>query len=260
MNEGTLRDLSIIDDHGRTMFRVAASPDGDLVLVSPQAPLAEGLRDLDVDERVRLATLAPDRPALVVETNGGDYVVLIDQTIDLERHVPLNMDDAALLSDGTARAQFGRRDDDVFLLTPWADDDEVVRFDPDADEFADVPLVRISEHGEIETVRGNVPPPLLGAVRTQALRGELEPGELTGILSNPFGETTCVTAGSTLLPHEDVRRQAMLTTSGILDETASLEEAAERLRRIAEAFEKAAQAGWRLSAEIIDGVGFAERT
>ena len=260
MNEGTLRDLSVTDGSGRAMFRVAASEQGDLVLVDPNGPLGAGLRELEVEERVRLATIAPDRPALVVETNDGGYVVLIDQTIDLERHVPLSMDDAALLSEGTARAQFGRRDDDVFLLTPWADDDEVVTFDPDAEQFADVPLVRVSADGEIETVRGVVSPPLLGAVRTQLLRGELEAGEVTGVLSNPFGETSCVAVGAPLLPHEDVRRQAMLTTSGLLDETASLEEAAQRLRRVADAFEHAAQAGWQLSAEILDGVGFAERT
>lgn len=259
MNEGTLRELGVIDATGRSMFRVAASSGGDLVLVNPEAQLPDGLRELEVDERVRLAAIAAEGPALVVETNDGGYVVLAEQTIDLDRHVPLNMDDAALLSEGTARARFGRRDDDVFLLTPWADDDDVVTFDPDADEFADVPLVRASPEGEVETLRGTLAPPLLSAVRTQILNGELEPGEITGVLTNPFGETTCVAVGAALLPHEDVRRQAMLNTASLLDETATLEEAAERLRRVAEAFDQAAKSGWQLSAEIMDGVGFAER-
>lgn len=243
-----------------TRLRIAASAAGDLVLHDAAEPIVRPRRELDTDERLRLAAIASERPALVVENQEGDYVVLIDQTLDLDRHLPLGPDDAELLSSQTVRAQFGRRDDDVLTLTPWADEDDVVAFDPDDARFADVPLVTVGDGGAISWSRGEAEAAIADVVADRITANEAEPGSVWGVLMNPFGEVECVPRGAAVAPHEDVRRHALLTTGGLLDGVNTLASAADRLRRLAQRFEAAEQQGWRLGGTVAEGLAYAERT
>src|SRR5687768_17550767 len=119
-----LLELGDLDGAGHARFRIARSERGDLVLWHPTQRLGKGLRELDAAERIRLAELSAERPGLVVETldDDGHYVVLIDEPVDLDRHVPLGPGDAELLDNVNAMASFGRRDDDILSLTPWNED------------------------------------------------------------------------------------------------------------------------------------------
>ncbi len=255
-----LLELGDMDGSGRARFRIVRADTGDLVLWHPTQRLRDGLRELDAAERIRLAELSVERPALVVETTQakGQYVVLIDQPVDLERHVPLGPGDAELLAHVNAVATFGRRDDDILTLTPWSEDDGVVYFDPDDDEFADIPLVSLVEDGSLQWHRGGVPGPMELLIRVQLRSAGATPDLRYAVLTNPFGECVCIADGSPLLPHEDVRRQALVGTHGLLDGSESLAEAAQRLRGFADRLDEAAAVGWELSHPISEDTLIAE--
>src|SRR5688572_33464415 len=154
----SLMELGELDGSGNARYRVAAGPSGDLVLCHPAQPLAEGLRELEPAEKLRLAALSTERPALVVEaTNGPQYILLVDEPVDLNRHVPLGPTDAELLANVQAMAQFGRRDDDYLTLTPWNEEDQVLHFSSEDTSFEDVPLVSLDDNGELVWHRGQTP-------------------------------------------------------------------------------------------------------
>jgi hypothetical protein len=257
----TLMDLGALDGQGHAEYRLAAGPHGDLILCHPKQPLREGLRELDPAEKLRLAALSIERPALVVETadDNGLYVVLVNEPVDLERHVPLGPGDAELLAHVHASARFGRRDDDILTLTPWNEDDEVLHFDADDPSFADVPLVSLADDGQLVWHRGETPEQTHLVVRLQLRREDATPDEQFGVLTNPFGEYLCVKNGATLLPHEDLRRQALVSLSGLLDGASSLRDAAQRLRAMAARLEGAEEAGWNLVHDVVDDLIAAEQ-
>ena len=255
----SLERISMLDGQGRRMYRVALDPSGDLVLCSPTGPLAGGLRELDVQDRIRLAALSLDHPALVVEGARGSYVVLVDRPVDLERHVPLGADDAELLMSGSARAQFGRRDDDVLTLTPWAEEDEVRVFSAEDPAFADVGVVSVADDGSLTWHRGGVDKGLLPAVHGELERMGPEPGVHIGVMTNAFGEVLCVEEGAPLLPHEDIRRQTLFASTTLLEGAHSLAEATARLRAVADRLERADRTGWQLVHPVVSGIAFAER-
>lgn len=260
MSQSGLLELGEVDGNGQARYRLAVSESGDMVLCHPKGRLSKGLRELDAAERIRLADLGGERPALVVETvdGGGHYVVLIDQPVDLQRHVPLGPGDAELLAHARASASFGRRDDDVLPLTPWSEDDGVVYLEPEAAEFADVPLVSLNDDGSLQWHRGSVAPAMDLLIRVQLRSAGASPDVRYAVLVNPFGECVCIEEGSPLLPHEDVRRQALVGTNGLLDGADSLQEAAQRLHAFAERLEHAADTGWELTHPITEDALLAE--
>lgn len=245
---------------GNARYRIAMAENGDLVLCHPGQRIRKGLRELEAAERIRLAELSSERPALVVETadDAGHYVVLVDQPVDLQRHVPLGPADAELLAHVNATATFGRRDEDILALTPWNEDDGVVYFEADSEEFRDVPLVSLTEDGGLEWHRGKVPPAMDLLIRVQLRSAGASPEVRYAVLLNPFGECVCIEEGSALLPHEDVRRQALVGTHGLLDGAMSLHDAAQRLRSFAERLDTATEAGWELSHPISEDTLLAE--
>ena len=261
MTQTGLMELAEVEA-GNARFRIAIAENGDLILCHPSARMGKGLRELDAAERIRLAELSSERPALVVETadDAGYYVVLIDQPVDLQRHVPLGPGDAELLAHVNATAAFGRRDDDILALTPWNEDDGVVYFSPDADEFRDVPLVSLNDDGTLEWHRGRVPSSMDLLIRVQLRSAGAAADVRYAVLLNPFGECVCIAEGSALLPHEDVRRQALVGTHGLLDGAASLNDAAQRLRSFADRLERAVEAGWELTHPISEDTLLAELT
>lgn len=258
MGEGALQELASVDETGRAFFRVAAGDTGRLVLCRPSAPLRQGLRELDVNERVRLAELCAERPALVVEGPGGDYVVVTDEAVDLDQYVPLGPADAEVLLSGAARAYFGRRDDDVLTLTPWAEEDEIVVVDLDGAAFAGVPVVKLEADGTLAWERGGVDEELVVFVRRELERLEVRPGMRVGVLTNMFGECRAVFDGEPLLPHEDVRHQTLMATQSLLEGAESLTGAAERLRSIADRLSAAEEEGWLLLQPVTDGIALVE--
>lgn len=259
MKEGALEELANVDEAGRMVFRIAAAATGHLVLCRPEAPLQRGLRELDVEERVRLAEASAERPALVVEGPDGHYVVVTDEVVDLDEYVPLGPADVELLASGAARAVFGRRDDDVLTLTPWAEEDEIVVVDLDGSGFDGVPVVALGADGSLEWERGGVDEELVVFVRRELERLDARPGMRVGVLTNMFGECRAVLDGEPLLPHEDVRHQTLMTTQSLLDGAETLTAAAERLRSIADRLSAAEEQGWRLLQPVTDGIAFAER-
>jgi hypothetical protein len=262
MTQSALLELGEVDDTGSARYRIALADNGDLVLCQPGKKLGDGLRQLDAAERIRLAELSRERPGLVVETSDdtGNYVVLVDQSVDLQRHVPLGPADAEFLAHVSATAAFGRRDDDTLALTPWNEEDGVVYFSPDSEEFRDVPLVSLDDDGTLHWHRGQVPHAMDLLIRVQLRSAGAASDVRYAVLLNPFGECVCIAEGSALLPHEDVRRQALVTTSGLLDGTASLRDAAQRLHSFAGRLETAIAAGWELSHPISEDTLFAELT
>ena len=262
MGQTGLLELGDVDGNGQARYRIARAANGDLVLWHPEQRLAKGLRELDAAERIRLAELAAERPALVVETSedDGHYVVLVDQPVDLERHVPLGPGDAELLDHVNAMASFGRRDDDVLALTPWSEDDGVVYFDPDSEEFSDIPLVSLAEDGSLTWHRGGAPSQMDLLIRVQLRSAGATPDTRYAVLTNPFGECVCIADGAPLLPHEDVRRQALVGMHGLVDGAVSLEAAAMRLRGFADRLEEAAAVGWQLSHPVSEDTLLAELT
>jgi hypothetical protein len=186
--------------------------------------------------------------------------VLVDEPVDLDRHVPLGPTDAELLANVQAWAQFGHRDDDVLVLTPWNEDDQVLHFSADDEPFHDVPVVSIDDNGELIWHRGQTPEQTHLVIRLQLRREDAQPDERFGVLTNPFGEYLCIREGSTLLPHEDLRRQALVSLSGLLDGATSLPDAAARLRAFAKRLDGAAEAGWSLVHPVMDDLIVAEVT
>lgn len=259
MTQTGLLELAEVDE-GNARYRIALADNGDLVLCHPRQRMGKGLRDLEAAERIRLAELSSERPALVVETadDAGHYVVLVDQPVDLQRHVPLGPEDAELLAHVNATATFGRRDEDILALTPWNEDDGVVYLSVDDDEFRDVPLVSITDDGDLEWHRGGVPSTMELLIRVQLRSGGASPETRYAVLLNPFGECVCIAEGSALLPHEDVRRQALVGTHGLLDGAASLADAAKRLRSFADRLDIAIEAGWQLNHPISEDTLLAE--
>lgn len=256
---GTLMDLALVDEDGRPRFRVFENPDGELVLDAPDRPPPPDRRPLDGLECMRLAAMAPERPSLVVENTSGEYVVLVGAGPDLDRHTPLNVDDASELAVAPRPlAQFGRRDDDILQLTPWEADDAAVEFDPDDPAFADVPVVAVG-NGSLRVLRGEVDARLEALVLERFEGVDAEPGTRFGVLTNPFGEFSLVAAGTPLEPHEDVRHQAVIRARSLIDGCKTLGEAAAALRAFADRLEDAESAGWRLPTPVADDHGFPER-
>ncbi|MPZ72382.1 MAG: hypothetical protein GEU74_04005 [Nitriliruptorales bacterium] len=257
----SLMEIGVLDGTGHAEYRVAWGPHGDLVLCHPAQPLGSGLRELEPAERLRLAALRTERPALVVEEADGPstrYVVLVDEPVDLERHVPLGPTDAELLSNVQASARFGRRDDDFLTLTPWNEEDDVLHFSPDDPGFRDVPLVSLDDNGDLTWHRGRTPEQTHLVIRLQLRREDATPDERFGVLTNPFGEYLCIREGATLLPHEDLRRQALVSASGLLDGATALPDAAKRLRAFANRLDAASDAGWTLMHPVVEDLIVAE--
>lgn len=198
-------------------------------------------------------------PALVVEDLRGGYVVLIDDDIDPERHLPLAPPDAELLVDGAARARFGRREDDVLTLTPGASEDQIMLVDLDAAEFADIPVVSRAPDGTLTWHRAQPSPDLEALVRRELDRRAAEPGERFGVLTNSVGECVCVAAGTPLPPHEDIRHQTLMATTALLEGATSLAGAGHTLRSLAAQLSAAEEAGWRLEHPVRGGLAVLER-
>ena len=64
--------------------------------------------------------------------------------------------------------------------------------------------------------------------------------------------------GTALPPHEDVRRQALITTAGLLNGADNSGEAAQRLRDLADRLTDATRAGWHLVQPVVDDLAFVE--
>lgn len=244
-------------DGGQLRFRIVQNPHGQLVLAPPDTDAPSGYRPLDGVDCMRVAAAALEGPGVVVENDDGDYVVVVDRDPDSREHIPLDLDDAGLLAAPVPPlARFGRRDDDVIELTPWAPDASPTTLDPDAEAFADVPVVRL-EGGEVVVERGDLDADLVPLVRARlaAIDGDTR----YGVFTNPFGEVSCVEVGAPVEPHEDVRDQTVIRTSGLAEGAASLAEAAAMLRVYADRLEAADAAGWTLPQPISDDVAFPER-
>jgi hypothetical protein len=99
---------------------------------------------------------------------------------------------------------------------------------------------------------------MLTSVRAELERLAAEPGDVYGVLLNPFGECMCVPEGAALPPHEDIRRLALLTTAGLLNGADTLDQAAERLRDLADRLADAGATGWRLVQPVLDDLAFVE--
>ncbi|HVM21583.1 MAG TPA: hypothetical protein VM307_16620 [Egibacteraceae bacterium] len=261
MSDSSLPDLAHVDDDGVATYRLLKAANGDLVLAHPEIQPSGELSELAPEEREHLAEASADRPALVVETTdaGGRYVVLVDEPVNLSRHVPLGPADAELLAAVTAVARFGRRDEDLVVLTPWSEDDEVEFFKPEGAGFEDVPMVSLDDDGELVWHRGAVTGPMELLIRVQLRSAGAAAGVRYGVLTNTFGECVCIGEGSPVLPHDDVRRHALVGIGGLLDGATSLADAAARLRGMAEKVEEAAAEGWVLSHPVSDDLILAER-
>lgn len=256
----SLQSLLRSDEHGRRYVDLVVNARGEFVLAAPGEELPAGRHELDGVEHMGLAALATGRPSLVVEGQPGEYVVLVDGLPDPGRHTPLGLDDAEVIADPNGPvARYGRRDEDVLTLTPWSDEDRLATFDPDDERFHDVTLVTLKDEG-LEVERGTLEPALVPLVRRHLAEREGGTGGLYGVFTNLFGEFACVPVGGLLAPHEDVRRQAVLRASGLLDGARSLSEAAERLRAFAERLARADEEGWELTHPVAGDVGFPERT
>jgi hypothetical protein len=259
METSGLKWLARFDEHGRAHFRVVENLRGEFVLDAQDRPVAKGHRPLAGVDCMRLALLAPERPSLVVESADGDYVVLVESPPDLERHSPLDFDDSELLTNvDECFGHYGRRDDDVLRLTPWAPEDEIVPFNPDGERFSDVPVVEAGDEG-MSIIRGELDERLHRAVLAWLDTAAREPGARYGVFANPFGEFTCVMVGAPLEPHEDLRYQAMVRGRSAMDGAKSLSEAAEALRALADQLDAAEADGWQLPHPITNDHGFPER-
>lgn len=247
------------DEDGQASVSLVANARGEYVLVHPDEELPPGYHELDGVACMALAALDTGRPSLVVEGEPGEYVVLVDGLPDPGGHSPLGLDDAELLAgpDGPI-ARYGRRDEDVLTLTPWSDEDRLVAFDPDDEQFVDVPLVTLKDAG-LEIERGTLEPALVPLVRDHLAGRQDISGEWYGVLTNLFGEFVCIPVGGLIAPHEDVRRQGVLRAATLLDGSRSLSEASDRLRAFAERLDQAQAAGWTLPYPIVDALGFPER-
>ncbi|HEY8340838.1 MAG TPA: hypothetical protein VIK95_13295 [Egibacteraceae bacterium] len=254
-----LRQLARVDDSGRARFRILQNPRGELVLAEPDVDPPQELRPLDGLDCMRLAAATLDRPGMVVESTTGEYVVVVDGPPDPASHLPLALDDAEVLAGPfPATARFGRRDDDVLELTPWAPDQQLPVLDPEADEFRDVPLVALVD-GEVVVERGELDEALRPAVAERLAASAAADDTRFGVFTNVFGEVSLVEVGAPVEPHADVRRQTVIRTSGLLHGAATLGEAAARLRAFAGRLEAAEAQGWRLPQPIAGDHGFPER-
>ena len=256
----TLQDLSVTDDEGRTWFALNENDRGEFVVgrVGEQAP--PGAHPLPGERRRRLAERPVQRAGLVVESTDGQYVVLVDHDPDPERHLPLGLDDAeALVITPPAAVRFGGRPTDVLPLSAWAAEDEAVTFDPDKEEFVDVPLVALAGSGTLAVHRGEVPDRLRHRVARHLKEVGAEIDEPHGLIANAFDEFVAVSVGQQLSPHEDLRRQTLLRSSALLDGSRTLSEAALRLRDFADMIERAETGGWQLVVPWSRDIGLPER-
>lgn len=258
MGSATLEDLAARDETGRAVFGVASTAHGDLVLCRPGTSQGDDWGALDVADRIRLAEARTQRPALVVESDGGDYLVLIHDDLDPEHHLPLAPTDADLLANRAARARFGGRDDDVLLLTPWADEDDVVVIDLDGADV-ELPVVSREADGALSWHRHALDSRMAGAVQRELDHLAAEPGERFGVLTNTLGECRCVPDRTPLPQHEDIRRQSLLGTMELVEGVGSLSLAASRLAAIAERLAAADREGWQLVQPVTNGLAFLER-
>lgn len=257
MHGAGLDTLAKLDDRGRRFFRLVGNDAGEYVLAHPDEPTPSGYRELAGADRQRLAVRRRAGPGLVVENAKGDYVVLVDALPDPGRHVPVDLDDAAVLVDHPV-AVFGRRGGDQIDLTPWQADEPLTLFDPDDPAFADVPVIRVVG-GALTTVRGHLPDLVRARVHRQLYDLDGVAGVRYGVLANEFGEALCVAEGEPVETHADVRFHTVIRGRGIMDGAATLEDAAADLRAFADRLDAAAAAGWRLPAPIADDLGFPER-
>ncbi|MGI8574711.1 MAG: hypothetical protein ACR2MA_05085 [Egibacteraceae bacterium] len=255
----SLKSLLRADERDQRYLDLVVNGGGEFVLTAPGDELPAGWHELDGVERMSLAALSTGRPSLVVEGEPGEYIVLVDGLPDPGGHTPLGLDDAEVLADPNGPvARYGRRDEDILTLTPWGDEDRLVTFDPDDEQFDDVALVTLKDEG-LEIERGTLEPALVSLVREHLAAREDGAGGWYGVLTNLFGEFVCVPVGGLIAPHEDVRRQAVLRATTLLDGSRSLSEAAERLRAFAERLNRAEQEGWTLTYPVTDDLGFPER-
>lgn len=259
MNRPGLSELARRGDRGRLEVLIFEDEHGQLVLDAPDGPSREGLRPLGGLDCMRLAAAAAEGPTLVVETNDGAYVVLPEADPVDNRHIPLSLDDAEILT-GPAPAvgRFGRREDDVISLTPWVPDETVFTFDPDAPEFADVVVVRYAD-GDLTIERGDLDDGQIAAVTDRLEQFAGPDAERFGVFTNAFGEFMCVPVGGLIEPHEDLRYQTVLHGAAVTDGAQTLGEAAARLREYADRLETAESQGWKLPEPISMDHAFPER-
>lgn len=255
-----LSSLARIDESGRARFRILQNTRGELVLAPPDAGAPSGQRPLDGLDCMRLAAATLDRPGMVVENDRGDYVVLVEDPPEAGTHLPLDLDDAGVLAGpAPALARFGRRDDDVVELTPWAPAQRLRTLDPDAEEFRDVPLVTLAGD-DVSVERGELDSALLPLVAERLAATAAADDARFGVFTNVFGEFSLIEVGAPVEPFADVRSQTVIRTSGLADGAQTLGEAAALLRLFAERLEAAEAQGWRLPQPIADDHGFPERS
>lgn len=245
-------------DDGRLVVRIFGRDSGELVLADPETALKRSdLRELDGIECMQLAAAATEAPPLVVESVEGDFLVLPEADPDADRHLPLNLDDAEVLSGPAAAVgRFGRRTDDVIALSPWAPDHFQVPFDMDDPAFDDVPVVEHDEHGT-RIVRGDIDDHVRQLV-TGHLHDVGEEGRF-GVFHNVFGEFAVYRVGDTVEPHHDLRTATVIDVTSLVEGSETLVDCALRLRLLAERMELAEQSGWTLAAPGSEGYLYPER-
>lgn len=258
MNQVTLEEFAEIDEQGRAVFQILENAAGELVLAGlRQKP--DAYHPLEAARRIALSMSAHDRPSLVVENIDGDYVVLVAGSPDPERHAPLGYDDTELLLDADAAlGRFGSRTDDVLPLTAWSSEDVGQAFDPGAPDFAEVPVLVVTDGG-LEFERGELDESMVPAVAEHVRSIASGPGDRYGIIANPFGEFAAVLVGDVLEPFQDVRFQTVIRGRSLLDGAATLGQAAAKLRAYAERLDTAESEGWILTAPVTGDYGLPER-
>ena len=259
MGTSRLADIARHNENGRLVVRIFGHSSGQLVLADPQDAIRRiDLRELDGFECMQLAAAATAGPPLVVESVEGDYIVLPEADPQTDRHLPLSLDDAEVLSGPAAAVgRFGRRNDDVIPLTPWAPDQLQVAFDPDDPAFADVPVVEFSEADGLMPVRGD----LEGGVRDLLVTHLTDVGEdgTYGVFHNVFGEFAVYRVGDPVEPHHDIRTATVIDIPALVEGADSPRDIASRLRILAERMERAADQGWSLAVPVSDGYAYPER-
>lgn len=259
MQNVRLADIARHADDGRLVVRIFGRSSGELVLADPQVALRRiDLRELDGVECMQLAAAATAGPPLVVESVDGDYVVLPEAEPDAQRHLPLNLDDAEVLS-GPAAAigRFGRRADDIIPLTPWAPDHLQVAFDVDDPAFADVPIVDYASEKGTTVVRGELEEGLRQLVDDHL--ADVDEDGRYGVFSNVFGEFAVYRTGEPVEPHHDIRSATVIDVPALLEGAETPGEVAVRLRFLADRMLGAAEQGWSLAVPVSDGYAYPER-
>jgi hypothetical protein len=258
MASSRLAGIARHSDNGRLVVRIFGRDSGELVLADPETALKRSdLRELDGLECMQLAAAATEGPPLVVESVEGDYLVLPEADPDTDQHLPLNLDDAEVLSGpAAALGRFGRRTDDVIALSPWAPDHFQVPFELDDPAFDDVPVVEHDNSGTT-LVRGDLDERARQLVADHL--GQVGEDGRFGVFHNVFGEFAVYRVGDVVEPHNDLRTATVIDVSSLIEGSETLVDCALRLRLLAERMELAQRAGWTLAAPASEGYVYPER-